>query len=101
MQGGQSGERLGGGVVVAFALLIGVVLLGHGWVSHNRPSFWAGLVVTLGGVLTGVLHLIRRRRVPRGRPNSPAWFIRACSVCTYPLWRGRRRTSRLTEGALA
>jgi hypothetical protein len=47
-----------GSVVLATILLLGVVLLAAGHFTHHRVPFYAGLMVTLAGVLVGVLRLV-------------------------------------------
>jgi hypothetical protein len=46
---------------MAMVLLLGVLLLGVGHFQHNTSAFYAGALVTLAGVLNGVLQRVVRR----------------------------------------
>lgn len=64
-RGGSRAKRKPNGrvsrVVFASVLLIGIALLGYGFFTNSRLWFWAGLFVTLGGVINRVLRLVIRR----------------------------------------
>ncbi len=47
-------------IVIAFVLLVGVVVLAVGHFSGNRIAFYAGVFITLAGVLTGIQQLVAR-----------------------------------------
>jgi hypothetical protein len=54
--------RVGTGFLwTAVALLLGILVLGIGHYSDNRVVFYAGVLITLAGVLNGV-----RQILPRG-----------------------------------
>jgi hypothetical protein len=53
--------RVGTGMlVIAVVLLAGVLVLAGGYAAHNRIALYAGLMVTLAGVLTGIWRLLLR-----------------------------------------
>jgi len=43
--------------MAAFAMLVGIVLLGYGRFFEKPSAFYAGLVITLGGVLVGIVRV--------------------------------------------
>jgi hypothetical protein len=45
-------------IIIASVLLLGVVILAAGYFTGNRISFYAGVLVTLAGVLTGIQRVI-------------------------------------------
>jgi hypothetical protein len=49
-----------GWITVALVLLVGVVVLAAARISGNRVAFYAGMLVILIGVLTGIQRLIVR-----------------------------------------
>lgn len=51
------GRVSGGTVAVAVVLLIGVSVLAYGAIGGGVP-FWAGILITLGGVMLGVMRLV-------------------------------------------
>lgn len=53
-------------IVTASALLVGILLLAAGHVSGSRFGFYAGLLVTLAGVLTGIQQLLALDHARRG-----------------------------------
>jgi len=50
-------------VRIALVLLLGIIILGWGYSAGNRIGFYVGLLVTLAGVLTGIVRVV----LPRGR----------------------------------
>lgn len=59
-------NRLAKGLVfMTFLLLVGIVVLAAGHLSGNRIAFYAGVFVTLAGVLNGIHHLVVRNRSRR------------------------------------
>lgn len=48
-----------GSVAIAVVLLVGVVVLAAGHFLGNRIAFYAGAVIILAGVLTGMQRLTR------------------------------------------
>jgi len=52
-------SRVGGGTVgIAAVLLLGVLGLAYGQFAGSRAALWAGLLITLSGVLSGVLRIV-------------------------------------------
>lgn len=52
-------HRVGAGLVwTAVVLLLGIVILAAGHYADNRVAFYAGMLVTLAGVLTGIWQLL-------------------------------------------
>ena len=49
-----------GQIAVAGVLLVGVVALGYGYFAQNRIAFYAGLALTLAGVLNGLVQILAR-----------------------------------------
>jgi len=50
-----------GFIPMAMVLLAGIVVLAVGYTSGNRIALYAGVFITLGGVLTGFRQLVMRR----------------------------------------
>ena len=48
----------GGMIIVASVLLLGIVVLAVGHFTGNRIAFYAGVLVTLAGVFTGIQRLM-------------------------------------------
>jgi hypothetical protein len=48
----------GGMIIIASVLLLGIVVLAAGCFTGGRIALYAGLLVTLAGVLTGVQRLV-------------------------------------------
>ncbi len=51
----QAGKGL---LITALVLLAGIVVLAVGYFSGNRVAFYAGLLITLAGVLIGIQQLV-------------------------------------------
>lgn len=52
-------SRVGGSAVgIAAVLLLGVLVLAYGQFAGSRAAFWAGTLITLSGVLSGVLRIV-------------------------------------------
>ena len=67
-QSGRSQDRVGKGLIVmACVLLLGIVVLAVGHFSGNRIAFYAGLLVILAGVITGIQQLVVRKQSRRGK----------------------------------
>ncbi len=45
---------------LASVLLAGVLVIAYGYFRPNGIAFYTGLLLTIGGVLTGVVHLVTR-----------------------------------------
>lgn len=45
---------------IGVVMLVGIVALGAGAFSGNRVAFYTGLLVTVAGVLSGVVRLVIR-----------------------------------------
>jgi hypothetical protein len=45
-------------VGIAAVLLMGVLVLAYGQFAGSRAAFWAGTLITLSGVLSGVLRIV-------------------------------------------
>lgn len=66
MQIGKTGHHVktnlvpGWQIVISLILLVGLVILGYGYYLENRVAFYLGLMVTVGGVLTGIIQLTQR-----------------------------------------
>lgn len=57
-----------GWIGIASVLLLGVIALAGGYFTANRVAFYAGLLVTLAGVMLGILQLVVRG--PRARRGA-------------------------------
>jgi uncharacterized membrane protein HdeD (DUF308 family) len=56
-----AGARVGQALIlVSVVLLVGVLLLGRGWLAHDRTALYVGLMLILAGVLVAVPQLVRR-----------------------------------------
>ncbi len=51
---------------MASVLLVGIVVLAAGHFSGNRLAFYAGVLVTLAGVLTGIQEVVVNNHSWRG-----------------------------------
>jgi hypothetical protein len=49
-------------IAVAVVLLAGIVVVAAGWFGGNNTALYAGLLITLAGVLTGIQQLLVARR---------------------------------------
>jgi spore maturation protein SpmA len=47
-----------GFIWIATVLLFGILLLGWGYLGASRIGFYAGLMLTLAGVFTGILKIL-------------------------------------------
>jgi len=55
-------ERVAGNQIgMAVVLLLGVLLTAVGWFRPNQDVLGAGLLVTLAGVMTGIVGIVVRR----------------------------------------
>jgi hypothetical protein len=52
--------------IISSVLLVGIIVLAAGHFTGSRIAFYAGLLVTLAGVLTGI-----QRLVIHGGPQRP------------------------------
>lgn len=43
--------------MAALVMLVGIVLVGYGHIYEKPSAFYAGLVITLGGVLVGIVRV--------------------------------------------
>ena len=57
-------------IITAWVLLMGVLALALGYDSGNRIAFWAGVSVTLAGVLSGIQRLIAHDSHGRTGPGA-------------------------------
>jgi len=48
-------------IVIASVMLLGIVILAAGYFTGNRIAFYAGALVTLAGVFTGIQRLVVQR----------------------------------------
>jgi len=72
VQSGRTQSQVGKGlIVVACVLLLGIVVLAVGHSSGNRIAFYAGVLVTLVGVLTGIQQLVVHKHSRRGSRLGP------------------------------
>jgi hypothetical protein len=56
-------ERVAGNQIgMAAVLLLGVLLMAGGWFQLNRLGLTAGLLVTLAGVMAGIVAIVAGRR---------------------------------------
>jgi hypothetical protein len=52
-------DRVSGGTVaMTVVLLLGVLVAGYGALGGGRLAFWAGMLITLAGVMSGVVRLV-------------------------------------------
>jgi hypothetical protein len=59
MPSGRTRSQVAKGlIVIASVLLVGIVVLAAGHFSGNRIAFYAGVFVTLAGVLTGIQQVV-------------------------------------------
>jgi hypothetical protein len=49
---------MGSQVGLATLLLVGVLAIAYGYLHPNKIAFYAGLFLTLGGVITGVVRIV-------------------------------------------
>lgn len=72
MAGSRLAERRVGAALVwtTVVLLLGIVILAIGHYSDNRVAFYAGMFVTLAGVLTGIQQLLLSTKLPGSRRTS-------------------------------
>jgi uncharacterized membrane protein HdeD (DUF308 family) len=61
MQGSQKVSNLM--VVCASFMLVGIIVLGLGFVQTDRLILYAGLILTVAGVLTGIVTLVSSRHM--------------------------------------
>ena len=47
-------------VVLAVVLLVGVLLIGHGYLHPSTISFYSGLFIIVGGVISGIIRIVTR-----------------------------------------
>jgi hypothetical protein len=57
----RTNEGTGGWVGLAILLLVGVLLVGYGFLQNSRVGLYAGVLVIVAGVLCGVVRIISRR----------------------------------------
>jgi len=56
-------DRVAGSQIgMAAVLLLGVLLMADGWFQPNQVVLEAGLLVTLAGVMTGIVGIVAPRR---------------------------------------
>ena len=60
----QSGNQTGMGIIaMALVCLVGIIVLSAGYFSGNRIALYAGLLITLAGVLTGIVQIVAGKRM--------------------------------------
>jgi len=47
-----------GDITIAIVLLIGLIILGYGYLQHFKVAFYVGLIVIIAGVLNGIVQII-------------------------------------------
>ena len=47
-------------VVLAVVLLVGVLLVGHGYFHPSTIFFYSGLFIIIGGVISGIIRIVTR-----------------------------------------
>jgi len=47
-------------LVLAIVLLVGVLLIGHGYFHTSAFFFYSGLFIVIGGVISGIIRIVTR-----------------------------------------